>query len=144
MCLQKIDKIYNPASPQQGIGYKVVQNIHSNFMHSKLKVFFKKKMGIKYMGDTRVSNLFHKSKWNKDKAEGVIISNTGYHNCPKGVYPTGYHIFATLVGAKKWIGICKDIIVKVEYKDVVAIGKQNGTSKVIVARQFRILEEVKS
>ena len=55
-------------------------------------------------------------------------------------YETGFHIFKTKRGALAYRNDI-DALYKVEYRDVVAEGFDNG-SKVVVAKQMRIIKKV--
>ena len=66
-----------------------------------------------------------------------------------GGYKAGFHIFNAKTGAKKWRGAKKwkgggdhYAVYKVKYRKATCIGAQDGW-KIIVAKEMRILEEVK-
>ena len=91
MCLDTLDVGINKGT---GVGYKVFSVGESYHLY------------FPYYGG-RIKTDF----WYKDKAKGQIGSNLSIR-----CYPTGYHIFLTLEGAKAWaIGRCEKIR-RVEYR----------------------------
>lgn len=132
MCLSKVDRVYDPPSPKSGFGYKVVER---NFGFAARLFRWKYKADIQNVS-------FHRNKWNRDRKKGNIVAVDAI------TYRKGFHIFKTLSSAMEWRSPL-EIIVKVEYCDIVAEGKQmvcccrkNSWRKVVVARKFRIIKEV--
>ncbi|MHA2063587.1 MAG: hypothetical protein ACXABY_04305 [Candidatus Thorarchaeota archaeon] len=124
------------------IGYKVIA-IDTN---GDIVPIFKR---ISYNNDKIT---LHKTGWNTDQQDHSI--NLFYHHKE---YLTGFHIYLSLDAAEELVesviysrepGVTI-VIVKVEFDDVVCVGIGSKTkfmngpgTTVVVARRFRILEEV--
>ena len=108
MCLQIVDEKIKGGT---GVGYKVFRT--DERYHLSFENFGGR---IKY------------NEWYQDKANLMIGSIQRY--------PTGYHIFTTLGGAKGWASQC-EAIRRVDYKNVVASGTQGGYP-IVVAREMYI------
>lgn len=110
MCLDKLKKFKTT-----GIGYKVVRKIG------------KKYCSVVFGCEKKA---FYTKKWNKDTSKGKIKMWVEYRK--------GYHIFTTLKSAQRFWGKAFPVK-KVEYRKVVATGKQTG-KYVVVAREFRFID----
>ena len=124
MCLDRLDPTIKRKS---GKGYKVVSKRDGKYLSEFLHP------------DGRGASCkfkFPVGKWVTDKNTDIIVVFAG----DGASYPSGFHIFKTKRAAERW-GLGFDflpyrlVIIKVEYKDVVATGKLNGLSAV-VARQL--------
>lgn len=112
MCLTKIAK-FKP----RYVGYKV-------FL----------KNGDEYRPTIIESPVCKMGRWYSDKEDRLL--KTEYdETCIREIYPTGFHVFETLDGAKIWLNTTSEVIVKVRYKKVVAKGYQ-GRFKVVVAKKI--------
>lgn len=103
MCLSEINK---EKPKPNGVGYKVFEKDSKGKLRSWL-----------YGPDPT------KGKWMKARKEYQHHRN----------YWSGFHIFTTLDGAMKWLGVGPgDVIVKVRYRGAHTSGRQ-GSSPVVVA-----------
>lgn len=114
MCLNKVD--LKPKTNRK-TGYKVVDKKH-NRLYPPCCGIVPYKVG-RWMTDTKCGRIW----------AGI------------GRYPTGYHIFLSLAGARAWT-TPNGCVVKVKFEDVVATGTQDiwgyRTYRVIVARKLLI------
>ena len=101
-----------------GIGYKVGRIYRNRFI----------------TGDKQYQLNFN--EWNTDISDFDLVTQDG------NFYRAGFHVFEKLEDAQRY---CQDeeVIVSVEYKQVVAMGKQRFSDyhfcNVSVARQIRVL-----
>lgn len=71
---------------------------------------------------------------------GELTSNVLRHE----KYPCGFHIYLDLkIALSRSLGFEKRVVVKVQFKEVVAAGYEKRNGQMVVARQIKILEEVK-
>ena len=122
MCLEKIEKKALPKS-DNGIGYKVFERWSKS---SKLQTVF-------------VGKIVYTHKWNK-AMKILLKSNAGLR------YKSGFHIYKTREnqGIQDWLSSCYQShaeLWKVEYRNVVAHGTENGV-KVIVVKEMKLLEKI--
>jgi len=139
MCLDKVkdtEPLDDDEWATRGVGYMVAAKVLEGPDEGRYFSFYR---GARLM-----------RRWTRDHAEGRILSlRTDTY------YPKGFHIFTDLEGLifKYSIGDIfstmhkgqptdvRAVILKVEWKDPVAVGTQHGKD-VVVVRSRRILEEV--
>jgi len=122
MCLTRVESAYSPPRKLDipEVGYKIFIKRGDNYYPYVLTS----------RGD------YIKNQWYKDKVHGDLGA------IYKGVYPTGFHIFKNYMDAYLYKGRTSGVICKVLYDDVVAIGEQGTNRMTIVARKFKIIEEI--
>lgn len=121
MCLSTVTKIYkNPDNPRKNMGYVILRKGKKGFFPWVINIRKAYKIG----------------EW-RDSNRTKRCLDSDY----KTEYELGFHIWKTLKAATAWsVGNDDDeVIAKVEFKDVVALGIQNH-NKVIVARKRKIIK----
>ena len=117
MCLGTVDL---KPKRKKGVGYKVVSNDHETGGY---------RTGL-IKGEPRPLT----GEWMIDTEDEVIHGDYGD-------YPTGFHLSDSLSGVDEFAKRCgwyEYPVVKVEYRGVVATGKQRGY-QTIVAREIRLV-----
>lgn len=115
MCLDYVD---SEVKKTKGYGWKVFVK-HNGKLYPRFQ-------GLPY------SKPFKLNAWvTETRLKREISSGEG------GRYSAGFHIFATLEGARWWQQICCGYIRKVLYADVIITGRQSY-KEVIVARKIFI------
>jgi len=111
---------------------------------SKIDLVYNKKYGYKIFQKSNTGSIvgqyflrYYKiGEWNK--APKIKLKDY-----MRNLYEGGFHILHSLEDAKKWKKCYNHLyIFKIEFRNVVATGKQRGL-KIIVAREMKILKEVK-
>jgi len=130
MCLDSLNKFKT-----NGYGYKVIEE--KSLSDARKKVYIKHSL---FKGSGYI--LYKKYRWNIDKSKQTIIITEPYELKEIGKYRTGFHLFVKKIDAEKWIKnyLLKLLIKKVQYKDVVATGYQDGF-KIVVVRKFKFVSE---
>lgn len=116
MCLHTVDEKINIVHNKK-YGYKVFDTYNNNICGEYICRYYKL------------------NKWYK-------ASNKKLYGTYGKEYESGFHIFSSLDEAKSWkyFDFRELKVFKVEFKDVVATGKQDG--KVIIAKKIKIIKEV--
>lgn len=114
------------------------------------KKFPKSGVGYKIFSPTMQSQIYNSDHINYEIGKTYndlhdeILSTS--ECCDYSTYRTGYHIFKSKDKLKSWTRNY-DIIVKVRYSNITAMGKQCGDKdkliNTVVARTMTLLEEVK-
>ena len=124
MCLHKVYKVYDTPNPEVRIGYKIFHVLNDGGVMSPCQA-------TQFV----IGEIYHDSR-----TEELIYVND-LMMWPER-YPTGYHIFTDLDGAKNhWLFSDNKVIYKVEYTNTVVEGV-DSRSNTDVARTIRVLERV--
>lgn len=126
-----------------GVGYKAIPN-----------TFILDKSGRVNFSNGRMRRKNWSARWanafkNHNKFSNLAVDYTTIKSGNGIHYPRAFHIFTKLEDARRYGESTKDIIVKVEYKNVLAAGRNNtswsaGTSgPCVIAQYMRIVEVVK-
>ena len=129
MCLEKITKIYKKPDPKERVGYKVVT------LSIDKKTYESDRMYSGYEKPLKTNT------WLKSKEQTIISGGVEYQS--------GFHVFTEKEGANAWASINSglryknEVVVKVIYRNIVAVGKQNITMKdyrnCIVAKEMKVI-----
>ena len=125
MCLNWIEHRWSPANKLDApeIGYKVF---------FKIKDCYHPFVMPNHYGSYKMN------EWCEDDNENILFMQGS-----EQTYPIGFHIFKNYMDAYFFRNqTMKGIICKVLYNDVVAIGEQGTNRMTIVARKFKIIEEI--
>ena len=107
------------------IGYKIFsQNINNTLSNVSANAIY---------------TIFKTNKWIPDINKYILYTDETSEK-----YMTGFHLYASKQAANEYAKLlyfALDEVWKVEFRDVVAVGKQNGR-KVIVARKIKLIERI--
>ena len=117
MCLSRLME-FKP----RYVGYKVVEK---NTVGGE----------VCYYPDMYPTVAFKIKEWTEDRNQRLLRA------CNGEKYETGFHIFETLEGARRYC-VEYEVILKVKYKKVVATGI-DCASRVVVAKEIFPLKEIK-
>ena len=140
MCLYTKEK----SRIKSGVGYKMVYP-HKGEVYAGLcayrNIISRGRSGDNYEDCLDGCSLLRKGEWVKDKRRGQIYLEGPFHN-NYGHYRTGFHLYLRRKDAIHWaenMGWGWSLVpVKIEFRDVVAVGTQSHR-KCIVAREIKRL-----
>lgn len=120
MCLSKVIEIYEEPLKDVKIGYKVFQKYDSGFY------------GGLYYNTSRFYEIG--KEYTCDNQERIRSGTDGF-------YPVGFHIYESFQSAYMSCMYTREVIVEVEYSDIVCLGKE-FFGNVIVAKNIKLVKEI--